>query len=257
MSLKGKIAWVTGAGTGIGEAAALALAREGVTVALTGRRPEPLQSVAERVTKAGGKAMVAPGDLRHPEGPEKIAARIKAEFGRLDILVNNAGDNVAERSWERLNAERIEHVIDSNLTSAFYCAKAALDIMRPQKDGVLIHTASWSGRYVSPLAGPAYVAAKHGQVAMSHMINAEEFINGIRSSVLCPGEVATPILNNRPIPVTQEQRDAMIQPEHMADLIVYIAKLPPTICMNEVLISPVWNRTYAALQTLKAPSRAG
>jgi NADP-dependent 3-hydroxy acid dehydrogenase YdfG len=253
-TLSGKIAWVTGAGSGIGEAAAIALAREGASVALTGRRREPLEAVAGRIAKTGGTAMVAPGDLREREGPAKIAAAIKARFGRLDILVNNAGDNVSERSWEKLDAERIEHVIDSNLTSAFYCAKAALDIMRPQKDGVLIHTASWSGRYISPLAGPAYVAAKHGAVAMSHTINAEEFANGIRSSVLCPGEVATPILDHRPIPVTQEQRDRMIQPEHMADLIVYIAKLPATICMNEVLISPVWNRTYEALQGLKAKS---
>jgi NAD(P)-dependent dehydrogenase (short-subunit alcohol dehydrogenase family) len=252
--LKGKVAWVTGAGTGIGEAAAIALAREGCAVALTGRRPEPLQSVADRIAKVGGRAFVAPGDLRTRGGPGKIAQAVKKEFGRLDILVNNAGENVTERSWEKLNDERIEQVIDANLTSAFYCAKAALDIMRPQKDGVLIHTASWSGRYISPLAGPAYVAAKHGAVAMSHTINAEEFVNGIRSSVLCPGEVATPILDRRPIPVPQAERDLMIQPEHMADLIVYIAKLPPTICMNEVLISPVANRTYAALQALKAKS---
>lgn len=250
--LQGKVAWVTGAGTGIGEAAAIQLAREGVAVALTGRRREPLQSVADRIAKAGGKALVAPADLRKPEGPASVARAIRTEFGRLDILVNNAGDNVSERSWEKLNEERIAHVIDANLTSAFYCAKAALDIMRLQKDGVLIHTASWSGRYISPLAGPAYVAAKHGAVAMSHTINAEEFLNGIRSSVLCPGEVATPILDRRPIPVSQEQRDRMIQPEHMADLIVYIAKLPRTVCMNEVLISPVRNRTYEALQGLKA-----
>jgi len=252
--LNGKVAWVTGAGSGIGEAAALALAREGVAVALSGRRREPLQSVADGIAKMGRKALVAPGDLRISDGPAKIAALIKKEFGRLDILVNNAGENVTERSWEKTNPERIETVIDANLTSAFYCAKAALDIMRPQKDGVLIHTASWSGRYISPLAGPAYVAAKHGAVAMSHTINAEEFVNGIRSSVLCPGEVATPILDHRPIPVSQAERDRMIQPEDMANLIVYIAKLPRTICMNEVLISPVWNRTYAALQMLKAPS---
>lgn len=254
VTLKGKIAWVTGAGTGIGEAAALALAREGCAVALTGRRREPLQGVADRISKAGGRALVAPADVRDPAAVSAVAAAIKNEFGRLDILVNNAGANVVERSWDKTNPERIETVIDANLTSAFYCAKAALDIMRPQKDGVLIHTASWSGRYISPLAGPAYVAAKHGAVAMSHTINAEEFVNGIRSCVLCPGEVATPILDNRPIPVSQAERDSMIQPEHMADLIVYIAKLPPTICMNEVLISPVANRTYAALQGLKAKS---
>jgi len=244
--LKGKIAWVTGAGTGIGEAAALALAKEGVAVALSGRRPEPLASVADRITKAGGKAMVAPGDMGDPETPNRIAKAVAAELGRLDILVNNAGSNVVERSWSKLNPERIKYVLDANLNSAFYCAAAALAVMRPQKEGLLIHTASWAGRYIGTLSGPGYVAAKHGVVAMSHTINMEEFMNGIRSSVLCPNEVATPILDRRPVPVSAEDRARMIQPEHMADLIVYIAKLPPSICLNEVLISPTWNRGYAA-----------
>ena len=80
---------------------------------------------------------------------------------------------------------------------------------------------------------------------MSYSINMEEFQHGIRSTVLCPNEVATPILDLRPIPVSAEDRARMIQPEHMADLIVYIAKQPPTICLNEVVISPTWNRGYA------------
>ena len=97
--------------------------------------------------------------------------------------------------------------------------------MRPQKDGLLIHTASWAGRFVGIVPGPAYVAAKHGVVAMSYSINMEEFQHGIRSTVLCPNEVATPILDLRPTPVSPEERARMIQPEHMADLIVYVAKL--------------------------------
>ena len=244
--LSGKVAWVTGAGSGIGEAAALALAREGAAVALSGRRPQPLQAVADRIAQPGGKAIIVPGDLRDPDTPGRIAASIKERLGRLDILVNNAGDNVLERSWAKLNPERIKTVLDGNLTSAFYCAQAALELMRPQKDGLLIHTASWAGRFVGLLPGPAYVAAKHGVVAMSYSINMEEFMHGIRSTVLCPNEVATPILDRRPVPVSAEQRARMIQPEHMADLIVYVAKLPATVCMNEVVISPTWNRGYAA-----------
>jgi NADP-dependent 3-hydroxy acid dehydrogenase YdfG len=250
-ALAGQIAWVTGAGSGIGEAAAIALAREGAAVALTGRRREPLQAVADTIAKAGGRALVVPGDLRDPDGVAAIAQAVKAEYGRLDILLNNAGDNVIERNWANVNAERLKSVLDANLTSAFYCAHAALSIMRPQKSGLLIHTASWAGRFVGPMPGPAYIAAKHGVVAMSHSINMEEFMNGIRSSVLCPNEVATPILDRRPVPVSQEQRDRMIQPEHMADLILYIAKLPPSICMNEVLISPTWNRSYAQMAGLR------
>jgi NADP-dependent 3-hydroxy acid dehydrogenase YdfG len=244
--LQGKVAWITGAGSGIGEAAAMALAKEGVRVALTGRRREALQAVADRIKAAGGTTAVMPGDITDPETPQRLAAEVARKFGRLDILVNNAGANVLDRSWAKLNPERIRTVIDSNLTSTFYCAQAALAIMRPQRDGLLIHTASWAGRFVGLLSGPGYVAAKHGVVAMSYEINMEEFMHGIRSTVLCPNEVATPILDKRPVPVSAEDRAKMIQPEHMADLIVYVAKLPPSICMNEVVISPTWNRGYAA-----------
>ena len=243
--LKGKIAWVTGAGSGIGEAAALSLAREGAAVALSGRRREPLQAVADRITKAGGKALVAPGDMGDPAVPENVAQDIARELGRLDILVNNAGANITERRWRELTPERIKHMLDTNLNSAFYCASAALAVMRPQKSGLLIHTASMAGRVIGLLSGSTYVAAKHGVVAMSHTINMEEFQNGIRSTVLCPGEVATPILDRRPTPVSAEDRARMLQPEHMADLILYVAKLPASVCINEVQITPAWNRGYA------------
>jgi NADP-dependent 3-hydroxy acid dehydrogenase YdfG len=244
--LRGKVAWVTGAGSGVGEAAALALAKEGAAVALSGRRREPLQAVADRIKAAGGQAIVLPGDLGEPEAAARIAQSVAGEFGHLDILVNNAGANVLERSWAKATLENLKLVLDANLNSAFYCASAALAIMREQKDGVLIHTASWAGRWASVVSGPAYSAAKHGVVAMSQTINMEEFMNGIRSTVLCPNEIATPILDRRPVPVPQEDRDRMIQPQHMADLIVYVAKLPASICLNEVVISPTWNRGYAA-----------
>ena len=252
--LAGKVAWVTGAGSGIGEAAALALAREGCAVALSGRRREPLEAVADRITQAGGRALVAPGDLGEQDTASRIAAATAKEFGRLDILVNNAGANIAERSWDKLTPERIKTVLDANLNSAFYCAVAALNIMRPQNDGLLIHTASWAGRFVGLVSGSAYSAAKHGVVAMSYAINMEEFQHGIRSTVLCPAEVATPILEQRPKPVSAEERARMIQPEHMADLIVYVARQPATICVNEVVISPTWNRGYAHAAGL-GPSR--
>jgi NAD(P)-dependent dehydrogenase (short-subunit alcohol dehydrogenase family) len=243
--LTGKVAWITGAGSGIGEAAALALAREGAAVALTGRRREPLQAVADKIIKAGGRALALPADLGAQEAASRVADSIGQAFGRLDILVNNAGANVLERSWAKLTPDRVKTVLDANLNSAFYCAVAALGLMRPQRDGLLVHTSSWAGRFVGLVPGPAYVAAKHAVVAMSYSINMEEFQHGIRSTVLCPNEVATPILDQRPVPVSAEDKARMIQPEHMADLIVYIARQPPTICVNEVVISPTWNRGYA------------
>ncbi len=252
-ALQGKIAWVTGAGSGIGQAAAIALAKEGATVVLTGRRKEPLDATAATIKTDGGKAVVKAGDLMKASAVNRIAADIEKKFGRLDILVNNAGLNVTERTWQQLDPQGVDMVVHGNLSSAFYCASAVLPMMRRQKDGVLIHTSSFAGRWPSTLSGAAYSAAKHGVVAMSHVINMEECVNGIRSCVVCPGEVATPILDKRPVPVTREERARMVQSEDCGDLIRYIACLPAHVCINEVLISPTWNRGYvAALQRAQA-----
>jgi NADP-dependent 3-hydroxy acid dehydrogenase YdfG len=252
-ALTGKVAWVTGAGSGIGQAAAIALAKEGATVVLTGRRKEPLEETAAAITKEGGKAVVKAGDLMNAQAVARIAADIDGEFGRCDVLVNNAGLNILERSWKQLTPAGAEQVIDGNLSSAFYCTTAVLPLMRKHKDGVLIHTSSVAGRQPSLLSGPAYSAAKHGVVAMSHTINMEECVNGIRSCVVLPGEVATPILDKRPVPVTKEERARMAQSEDVGDLIRYVACLPPHIVINEVMINPTWNRGYVAnLQRGKA-----
>jgi NADP-dependent 3-hydroxy acid dehydrogenase YdfG len=247
--LDGKIAWVTGAGSGIGEAAAEKLAAIGAVVVLTGRRRENLDRVAARIKAAGGEAHVEPGDLTHAATAAAIAAVIHERFGRLDILVNNAGLNVVERDWARLTPSRVDQVIQGNLASAFYCVTAVLPMMRAQRDGVMIHTASWAGRFAGLVSGPAYVAAKHGVVAMSHTINMEECHNGIRSTAMLPGEVATPILDQRPIPVTPEERARLVQPEDCGDLVRYIACLPAHVCINEVMITPAWNRGYIAARS--------
>ncbi len=245
-TLNGKIAWVTGAGSGIGKAAAIALAREGATVVLTGRRKQPLEDIARSVKGGGGSAFVQAGDLTRAATASRVAKAIHTKLGRIDILVNNAGVNILKRDWRQLDADGASEVLEGNLSSAFYCVLAVLPIMRTQGDGLLIHTASWAGRFVGPMSGPAYVAAKHGVVAMSHSINCEECVNGIRSSVVCPGEVATPILDKRPVPVSQEDRARMLQAEDVGDLIRYIAMLPAHVCLNEVLVTPTWNRGYVA-----------
>ena len=245
--LNGKVAWVTGAGTGIGEAAAVALAREGMTVVLTGRRKEPLAKVTHEIGAQGGTASARPADLTRSEKVREVADAIGAEFGRIDVLVNNAGVNIPDRSWRRLTAEGIDTVINGNLTSAFYVAQAVLPLMRRQGDGLMIHTASWAGRFIGPVSGPAYLAAKHGVVAMSHSINLEECQHGIRSCVLCPGEVATPILQQRSPPETPEAMARMIQPVDMGNFIVFIARQPRHVCVNEVVMSPTHNRGYLRL----------
>jgi len=243
-SIKGKIAWVTGAGTGIGEAAAVALAGAGAEVILTGRRKEPLEAVAAGIKANGGKAHVHAADLTKAAAVDKIAAAIKADFGRLDICVNNAGVNIPDRNWQRLTPEGIDTLIHGNLSSAFYVVRAVLPLMRVQQDGLLIHTASWAGRFVGPVPGPGYIAAKHGVVAMSHSINLEECGNGIRSTVVCPGEVATPIMALRDPPELPETMARMVQPEDMGAIILFVAELPKHVCMNEIVVSPTHNRGY-------------
>jgi NADP-dependent 3-hydroxy acid dehydrogenase YdfG len=247
-SLAGKIAWVTGAGSGIGEAAALSLAEAGATVVLTGRRQEPLDDVARRINETG-VAHVQSADLTDAAQVQRVGDAIRTNFGRLDILVNNAGVNIVERHWSQLTPEWIDTLLQGNLTGALYCVTVALPFMRAQKDGLLIHTASMAGRFIGSLSGPIYTVAKHGIVAMSHGLNMQECIHGIRSTVFLPGEVATPILDKRPTPVSPEERARMVQPADCGDLIRYIACLPAHVVMNEVHLSPTWNRGYvAALQ---------
>lgn len=244
--LTGKIAWVTGAGTGIGEAAALALAAEGATILLTGRRAAPLEDTAAQIRSAGGVAHVQPADLSLAAEVESVGRFIAETFNRLDILVNNAGVNIVERHWDKLTPSGIDTLIDGNLKSALYCITVALPFMRAQQDGLLIHTASVAGRFIGGLSGPIYTAAKHGVVAMSHTLNMEECIHGIRSTAMLPGEVATPILDRRPVPVTPEERARLVQAADCGDLVRYIACLPAHICIPEVMITPAWNRSYVA-----------
>jgi NADP-dependent 3-hydroxy acid dehydrogenase YdfG len=241
-----KIAWVTGAGSGIGEAAALALADEGAIVVLSGRRKEPLQAVARAIQERGGEAMVEAADLTKAADVDAVVKRVLGKFSRLDILVNNAGVNILDRAWKKLSPDGIDALVQGNLSSAFYCARAVLPAMRAQGGGQMIHTASMAGRNVSPLSGPGYTAAKHAVVAMSHTINMEECVNNIRSTALLPGEVNTPILKNRPNPLSEEDLARMLQPEHCGDLIRYLACLPDGVTINEVWITPTWNRGYVA-----------
>lgn len=243
-SIDGQVAWVTGAGSGIGLAAARALAAAGAKVALTGRRVEPLEAAAAQIQEQGGSAMVVPGEVNNTAAVEAAALRLLRTWGRCDILVNAAGINIPNRSWSTVEPDGFDAVSATDLGGCFYTSRAALPAMRAQGGGLIIQISSWSGRHVTRLTGPAYSAAKHALNALSESINQSEFENGIRSCCICPGEVATPILDKRPVPVTDEDKARMLQPQDLGETILFVARLPASVCVNEILISPTWNSAY-------------
>jgi NADP-dependent 3-hydroxy acid dehydrogenase YdfG len=245
-SLKNKVAWVTGAGTGIGRATAVALANNGARVVLSGRRTETLEETAAITDSFGAQAMIEVLDVSDTAQVKKTADRIVSHYGRLDILINSAGTNVTERHWEKVTMEKWKEVIDIDLNGAFYCTLAVLPIMRKQQDGLIINVSSWAGRFYSYLTGPAYSSAKHGMLALNESINMEECINGIRACALCPGEVWTPIIDRRPDQLSDDVKAKMLKAEDVAEAIAFVACLPKSVCINEMLISPTWNRGYIA-----------
>lgn len=244
--LKGKVAWITGAGSGIGAGTALAYAGVGMRLVLSGRRAAELQQVAAQVVARGGHARVAVLDVSDADAVQAVADSIAQQEGRLDVLVNSAGLNVRERNWKHLQRAGWDQVLRIDLDGTFYCCHAALPMMRAQGDGLIINVSSWAGKHVSTMTGPAYSAAKFGVNAMTESLNIEEGLHGIRATAVCPGEVATPILDKRPIPVSAEDKSRMVQADDCGELMLFLARLPAHVCINDLTISPTWNRGYVA-----------
>ena len=250
-SLQGQIAWVTGAASGIGLAGAQALAQAGATVIMSGRRREALQTQVDAIAAAGGSAEVEALDVSDADAVGRVAEAILARHGRVDILVNSAGLNVPSRFWSNQTTAGWNEVIRVNLDGSYYCIAAVLPSMRARKSGLVINISSWSGKYDTYMTGPAYNAAKHGVVAMTAHLNQEECVNGIRACAVCPAEVATPIMDKRPVPPSAEDRARMLQPDDLGRTIRFIAEMPAHACINEIVISPTWNRIVLGASDLK------
>lgn len=238
--LAGKLVWITGGGTGIGAAAARRLWQAGCKVVISGRRPEPLEAMADEMGCA-----VEILDVGDREAVEAAGARIVSQHGIVDILVNNAGLNVPQRHWKDVSSADWETIGQVNLNGLFYCTQAVLPAMRARGEGLIINISSWAGARVSYLTGPAYTATKHAVNALTENLNMEEGINGIRATAICPGEVSTDIMDKRPVPIPAEERARMVQPEDMGEAVHFVAALPDHVCLNQMIISPTWNRMYA------------
>lgn len=240
---EGSVVWVTGAGSGIGRACAVAFAKAGAIVALTGRRTELLEETASLINDVARHAPVfAPADVTDSTSVTAAYDNITKAHGAPIVLVNSAGWNVTQRHWDNLTPDGASQVIDIDLKAMFYCTLAVLPAMRARRDGRIVHICSQAGVSLQTVSGPSYSAAKHGVVAMSASLNAEQGIHGIRSICISPGEVETPILDTRPSPPTAAERKLMLQPEDVAEATLFCATLPARACVTELVILPTDDR---------------
>lgn len=241
-TLTGRVAIVTGGSSGIGRAAARALAAAGARVAIVARSGDVITALAEEIAASGGEATAYAADVSEGEAMATVTAQVLAAWGRVDLLVANAGVNTKERALHNIALEQWERVVDTNLTGVFYGAKAVLPMMRERGEGLIIIVASMAGRRPGTLSGIAYGASKAGAISVAHSINAEEKPNGIRATAILPGDTATAILDHRPSPPPAAAREQMLQPEDVAAAIVFVAAQPHRVTIDELWITPTVQR---------------
>lgn len=236
-NLTGQVAIVVGASSGMGRATAAALAREGVRVTAAARREAELASLRDEATSAGGVIEVCRADALRRADVEQVVAATVAKFGRIDMLVYATGTNLPERSLERLTPENWERLLAVNLSGAFHCTQAVLPAMRQAGGGLIVYLSS-AAVQLPDVSGVAYQASKHGLVGLAHGTRVEQQQYGIRTTVIFPGLCDTEILNQRPVPTPREVLDQALQPEDIAEAVVFVAKLSPRACAPELQLRP-------------------
>lgn len=238
MSQKLDAAVVTGAGSGIGRGVAKVLAEMGARVALVGRDEEKLKRTRDLLGEAADRALVAPCDVTDRDGVKRMVETVLSSFGSIGVLVCNAGTNVRHRGLDVLTPEDWDRMIATNLTGSFNLLHEVLPSMRAQRNGLVIQVCSISGIRASTLGGAGYSASKFGQAALGLCLGREERERGIRSTVIYPGEVNTPILDARPVPVPPERREAILQPEDIAAAVKFLVELHPRARVPELVLTP-------------------
>jgi NADP-dependent 3-hydroxy acid dehydrogenase YdfG len=243
MQLQGKTALITGGGTGIGAGAALALAAQGCRVAISGRREDKLREVAAAF-EGEPAILYRVADVADRQSATDLVNWATQELGQIDIVVQSAGVNVVKRKLAELDPADWDKLIAVNATGAYNVIHAVLPQMRQRRDGLIINISSIAGKRASMLGGVAYSAAKFAMTALGTCASLEFGEEGIRVTNIYPGEVDTPILDNRPVPVTAEHRARILQAEDVAAAIVMIANLPPRAHVAELVIKPT-SQPYA------------
>jgi NADP-dependent 3-hydroxy acid dehydrogenase YdfG len=237
MSLTGKVVLITGGGTGIGKAIAQAFAGRGAQVVITGRRAAKLREVVDALA-ATTPIRYRVADVADLAQVQALVEWVTAELGPIDILINNAGMNVLARRLHQLQPEDWARMLEVNTTGVFNTIYAVLPQMRARKDGLLLTISSIAGVRASVLAGAGYSASKHAVNALMTVVALEEKDHGIRATVINPGEVNTPILDERPVPVSAEHKARILQPEDVAAAALFVALLPPRAHVPELIIKP-------------------
>jgi NADP-dependent 3-hydroxy acid dehydrogenase YdfG len=235
--IRNKTALITGGGSGVGLATAVALAREGCRVAIAGRRLEVLQQAAA-AWNGQPPILFHAADVADRASVQQLFAWANEALGRIDILVNAAGVNLKNRMMANMEPADWDRVLAINASGVYYCMYAVLPQMRDRRDGLIVNISSISGKRAAALGGVAYNASKFAVAALGTSVANEEIPHNIRITNIFPGEVDTPILAHRPQPVSAERRAKMLLPEDVADLIVAIAKLPPRAHVPELIIKP-------------------
>ncbi len=240
--LQGKVALITGASSGIGEATAEALAAEGVAVAVVARREERLQELVKRIMDRGGKAFPIVADAADEQQVKTMVQKVKDEYGRLDILVNNAGVMLLGMI-DGANTDDWREMVDINVLGLMYATHAALPLMKQQQSGHIVNISSVAGRTARAGSG-VYNVTKWGVVAFSEALRQEVYKNNIRVTVIEPGAVATELtshITDQAVKQAQEEWLSHITPlqsEDIAAAIVYAVSQPERVNINEILIRP-------------------
>ena len=246
-ALDGQVALVTGGGSGIGRAAALALADDGAAVALVGRRTHLLEETAQLIgASVGARALVLPADLGDADAARDAVDQTLAAFGRLDILVNNAGANTAARSVGTTSADDIDTLTRINVTGPLTLTQAVLPGMLERGGGVIITVASYSVVSPGPPGGTAYSVSKAAVVALMKSVNAEYRNRGIRACTIYPGEVDTQMLDARPLVPGAEARASMMHADDIAQIILLCARMPARTLVEDIYVRPTHLRDMQA-----------
>ena len=233
-----KTAVVTGAGSGVGRATALQLAREGWRVALVGRRADALEETRKLAGDDANRLTAHPLDIGDPRAVCRFADSLLGGGATVELLVNAAGTNAPKRALAVLTLEDYHAMLNANLNGAYYCVQAFLPGMRERGRGTIVNVVSDAGKQASPKAGPGYVVSKFGLAGLTQAINAEERGHGVRAIAVFPGDIDTPLLDKRPLVPDAAARSRMLQAGDVADCILFCARLPEHVIVEELIVRP-------------------